>query len=56
MKRLEISSRFTIEDIHKIRDYNDEIIKNMTSEEIVEYYSRMGQLAKENLDIVKSDL
>ena len=36
--KLEISPDFTIEDIHKIREYHHEITKNMTSEEFHAYY------------------
>jgi hypothetical protein len=33
MKKLKISPDFTIEDIHKIREYHYEMTKNMTFEE-----------------------
>ena len=34
-----ISPDFTIEDIHKIREYNYEVTKNMTIEEKIAYYN-----------------
>ena len=39
MKPLDISPNFTIEDIHKIREYNYEMTKNMTRQEKVDYYN-----------------
>lgn len=39
MKPLEISPNFTIEDIHKIREYNYEMTKNMTRQEKMDYYN-----------------
>jgi precorrin-2 methylase len=38
MKPLDISPDFTIEDIHKIREYNYEMTKNMTRQEKMDYY------------------
>jgi len=35
MNNLEISKDFTIEDIHKIREYNSERRKDFTSEELI---------------------
>lgn len=35
----EISPEFTIDDIHKIREYNYEVTKGMSVEERVAYYS-----------------
>ena len=42
MEKPIISSNFTIEDIHKIREYNYEIMKNMTMEEKIAYYNTTG--------------
>ncbi|GBR76285.1 hypothetical protein NO2_0857 [Candidatus Termititenax persephonae] len=36
MRKLSISSKYTIEDIHKIREWNYERRKNMSLREIVE--------------------
>ena len=42
MKILEISSNFTIEDIHKVREKNYEITKDMTEQERRDYYNTRG--------------
>ncbi len=38
-----ISPNFTIEDIHKIREYHYEITKNMTSREKINFYNEGGR-------------
>lgn len=38
MKPLDISPDFTIEDIHKIRECNYEMTKDMTRQEKMDYY------------------
>jgi len=40
MNKPEISSNFTVEDIHKIREYNYEITKDMTFNERMSYYEK----------------
>jgi hypothetical protein len=42
MEPLEISSDFTIEDIHKIREYNYNITKDMSMQEKCDYYNKRG--------------
>ena len=37
--KLEISPNFTIDDIHKIREYHYEITKNMTTDEWCAYFN-----------------
>jgi len=37
MSKLEISKDFTVEDIHKIREYHDELRKTMGKEEYDKY-------------------
>lgn len=39
MGKVTISPDFTIEDIHKIREINYEVIKDMTEQERREYYN-----------------
>ena len=54
--KLHISPNLTIEDIHKIREYNFEMTKNMTTEDKFSYYrngaekalKRMSELKEEN--------
>ena len=47
MKKLDISPDFTLEDIRKIRDYNYEMTKDMTSEERDLYYKKLSDEAME---------
>lgn len=42
MEKLNISPNFTIEDIHKIREYNYNITKDMTPQEKRDYYNKRG--------------
>jgi len=42
MKELAISPDFTLEDIRKIRDYNYEMTKAMTSDERSAYYKKLS--------------
>lgn len=42
MERLSISENFTIEDIHKIREYNYNLTKDMKPQEKRDYYNRRG--------------
>ena len=42
MDKLIISPDFTIEDIHKIREYNYNITKDMTPQERRDYYNKRG--------------
>lgn len=43
MEELVISSDFTIEDIHKIREYHYEITKDMTTQEKINFYNEGGR-------------
>jgi len=43
MNKLEISKEFTIEDIRKIREYHDELRKNMGTEEYDKYSNAKAQ-------------
>jgi hypothetical protein len=43
MPELKISPKFTIADIHKVREYCYELKKNMTREEEDEYYMNITQ-------------
>ncbi|MDR3244163.1 MAG: hypothetical protein LBT79_05385 [Elusimicrobiota bacterium] len=56
MEALKISPNFTIDDIHKIREYNYELRKNMTFEQyrkdlekgVNEFHQYMSQLKAKN--------
>ena len=49
MEKPIISPDFTIEDIHKIREYNYEVTKNMSIEEKIAYYNTAGREAEEEI-------
>lgn len=51
---LEISSDFTIEDIHKIRERNYEMTKNMTIEEKLFYYNTPRSDAEEQIEKLRA--
>ena len=40
MREPVISRNFTVDDIHKVREYNYEITKNMKNEELRNYYKQ----------------
>lgn len=42
METLFISPNFTIEDIHKVRENNYNITKDMTPQERLDYYNKHG--------------
>ena len=49
MEKPIISPDFTIEDIHKIREYNYEVTKDMTIEEKIAYYNTAGMEAEKEI-------
>ncbi len=53
MLELNISPDFTIEDIHKIREYNYEMTKNMTTEERRKYYAVGAEKARKRMQELK---
>jgi hypothetical protein len=42
----EISPNFTIDDIHRIREWNYEVLKDATIEEQIDFYKREGAKAE----------
>jgi hypothetical protein len=40
---LEISKNFTVDDIHKVREYNYNLTKDMSSQERDEYYKKEAE-------------
>ena len=40
MEKTKISASFTIDDIHKIREYHYEVTKNMTTKEWCDYFNK----------------
>lgn len=55
MKPLDISPNFTIEDIHKIREYNYEMTKNMTKQEKMDYYNEGAKEVRRILQDMKNE-
>ena len=51
---LEISPDFTIEDIHRIREYNYEATKHMTVEEKLHYYNTPRTDAEEQIEQLRA--
>ena len=54
MERPVLSPNFTIEDIHKLREYNYEITKNMTDEKRMDYYNKRGREVQRKLEKMKA--
>jgi len=50
MQTLKISPDFTIEDIHKIREYHREITRDMTTEQLCAYYNDRAKPAIEQIE------
>ena len=50
MEKSVISTDFTIEDIHKIREYHYERTKDMTIAEKVAYYNNSGKEAEREIE------
>ena len=53
MDKLIISPDFTIEDIHKIREYNYNITKDMTPQERRDYYNKRGMEVHKQIQEMK---
>lgn len=49
MDKLSLSPDFTIDDIHKIREHNYEITKDMSMDEKLEYYNHLGTTAEKEI-------
>ena len=53
MKELKISPDFTIDDIHKIREYNYELTKDMTPEDRRAYYKKGSEEIQKRIDEIR---
>ena len=51
IEKPKLSSNFTIDDIHKIREYNYECTKNMNREELMEYNEKKASEAMKELGL-----
>ena len=49
-----ISPNFTIEDIHKIREYHYELTKDMTTQEKINFYNEGGRAFLKEMEDRKS--
>ena len=45
-----LSPNFTIEDIHKLREYNYYVTRNMTVHEQMEYYNAVGRAFQKEIE------
>lgn len=54
MEKPILSPDFTIEDIHKLREYNYELTKNMTDKERMDYYNNRGREVQRKLEQLKA--
>lgn len=54
MEKPVLSPNFTIEDIHKLREYNYEITKDMTDKERMDYYNNRGWEVRRRLERMKA--
>ncbi len=50
MEKPILSPDFTIEDIHKLREYNYEMTKHMTDQERMNYYNQAGWAFQREID------
>ena len=53
--KLEISPDFTLEDIRKIRDYDYEMTKNMSNEDMIAYYNEGADILRKELKEYKDN-
>lgn len=53
MPELDISSDFTVDDIHKVREYNYEMTKNMSTEERRNYYKIGADIVQKRIEELK---
>ncbi len=54
MEKPALSPNFTIEDIHKLREYNYEMTKDMTDKERMDYYNSRGREVQKKLERMKA--
>ncbi len=54
MEKPDLSPNFTIEDIHRLREYNYEVTKYMTDRERMDYYNKRGREVQKKLEEMKT--
>lgn len=50
MEKPVLSSDFTIDDIHKLREYNYYLTKDMTPQERMDYYNKKGRAFQQEIE------
>ena len=50
MDKLTLSPAFTVEDIHKLREYNYHLTKDMTPKERMDFYNDAGRAFQEEIE------
>ena len=55
MDKPNFENSFSVDDIHKLREYNYEITKNMTKEERIVYINNKAKKAKEKINKIKAE-
>lgn len=50
MEKPVLSPDFTIDDIHKLREYNYYLTKNMTPQERMDYYNKKGRAFQQEIE------
>ena len=50
MDKPTLSPLFTIEDIHKLREYNYHLTKDMTPQERMDFYNNAGRAFQEEIE------
>ena len=50
MDKPTLSPLFTIEDIHKLREYNYRLTKDMTPQERMDFYNNAGRAFQEEIE------
>ena len=53
MEKPVLSPDFTIEDIHKLREYNYEVTKHMTDQERMDYYNKAGRAFQREIEAAR---
>ncbi len=53
MEKPVLSPDFTLEDIHKLREYNYYVTKDMTPQERMDYYNSRGRAFQQEIEASK---
>ena len=56
MPELNITGELTVEEIHKIREYNYEMTKNMTWDERWDYYNKGAEQTLKRMENLRNNL